>query len=220
MSAPDRLTRRLSLAASALSLLACSTLTNLGGASPADDASLADLDAWVFGGVDVNQNPVAGSFKIGADEITTGVDVELAWVWATLKTADYTGVTVSVDVSETSGNQEAGIGVICNYRDDSNFAYASIDMSGRYTIAVFEADIYSSLAEPVWDQAAGVDPALSEHRLEVTCANDEISLTVDGIQVDTEAAPSGGRVGLILETFSDPVSTGTFRNLEIRTAGR
>jgi hypothetical protein len=97
----------------------------------------------------LNQNPVAGSFKIGADEITTGVDVELAWVWATLKTADYTGVTVSVDVSETSGNQ-----------------------------------------------AAGVDPALSEHRLEVTCANDEISLTVDGIQVDTEAAPSGGRVGL------------------------
>lgn len=178
------------------------------------DDALADQGAWTLSGYDLNRyGPIGDITFEGGRVVLTGLS-EYAWAWAVYADT-FAGVTASVDVTKLA-DSDASPGLICNYRSEQEFYYATVGGFGVYTVNHFTDGLYETVLEGGSSQTGPVLPDGQTNRVELTCADDQISLSVNGEALGSAPAPSGGQIGLMLETFSDAVTDARFESLVIR----
>jgi hypothetical protein len=184
-----------------------------GNGQSRDDA-LADQGAWTLGGYDLERYGPIGEIQFADGQVVLTSDQDYAWAWAVY--ADiYAGVILTVDVTKIS-ESDASPGMICNYRSEQDFYYATVGSFGVYTVNHYTDGLYETVLEGGSSTSGPILPDGQTNRLELTCADDQIRLSVNGEALGSAPAPTGGQVGLMLETFSHAVSAARFANLRIK----
>ncbi len=180
------------------------------------DDALADQGAWTLSGYDLERYGPIGEIQFADGQVVLTSDQEYAWAWA-IYADTYAGVTLTVDVTKVA-ESDASPGLICNYRSEQDFYYATVGSFGVYTVNHYTDGLYETVLEGGSSTSGPVLPDGQTNRLELTCADDEIRLSVNGEALGSAPAPTGGQVGLVLETFYDAAADARFEGLQIRVA--
>lgn len=119
----------------------------------------------------------------------------------------HTNVFLEVTAKDVSADREASpsFGVICNYKDNTNFVYAVVTKTGYYAVVQKVNGEFKVLSDPngkwVFSKEIGLNAA--SYRIGLDCTPNAITLYVDGKRIDTISGLSlaGGSVGLFAEDF-------------------
>lgn len=175
-----------------------------------------------------------GEWTTGSDEIS---DIELVdgvldfviktdqyLTWSNLQNERFEDIRVTVDVLDRSDTDLVGYAVVCNYRDSANFYYAGFSKDGYYIVSKFEDDEETALSDPDgnWLESRAINAGQSQYKLEVICAHGEISLLVDGEEIDSVADETftRGEIGLMGISFEEIDLEFAFDNLRVERVDR
>jgi hypothetical protein len=125
----------------------------------------------------------------------------ISHVWANpgLKFND---VRVDVDINKTSGPDDNYFGVICRYKDGSNFYILAISSDGYYGIVKVLEGSLSLLGSDQMQPSEAIQQGNAANHLSAECKGDSLSLSVNGhalLSVEDDAFSSGD-VGLEVTT--------------------
>ena len=119
----------------------------------------------------------------------------------------HSNVYVEVTAKEVSADKEAypSFGLICNFKDNSNFVFASITKSGYYIIAQKSNGEFKILSDlnNKWILSKDIGINSPSYRLGADCTPNAITFYVDGKRINTVSGTSftGGGVGVIVENY-------------------
>ncbi len=119
----------------------------------------------------------------------------------------HSNVFLEATAKEVSADKEAspGFGLICNYKDNSNFVYAAIAKTGYYYIVQRANGEFKVLSDPngKWSPSDEIRLNAPSYRIGLDCTPNAITLYVDGKRIDTISALTlaGGNVGLFAEDY-------------------
>ncbi len=121
----------------------------------------------------------------------------------------FTDVEINVQTRQVSGPNDNAYGIICRYVDEDNFYMFLISGDGFYAIAKFESGTnrvqYLTGEEPdhfMYSEDL-VNVGAATNRLAVRCQDNQLSLTVNGLEVETviDNTHTSGRIGLVASVF-------------------
>ncbi len=125
----------------------------------------------------------------------------ISHVWANpgLKFGD---VRVDVDVNKTSGPDDNYFGVICRYKDGSNFYILAISSDGYYGIVKVIGGNLSLLGSNQMQPSEAIQQGNTTNHLSAVCKGNTLSLSVNGQQIASvqDKDFSSGDVGLEVTT--------------------
>jgi hypothetical protein len=119
----------------------------------------------------------------------------------------HSNVFLEVTVKEVSADKEAspGFGLICNYKDNSNFVYAAITKTGYYNIVQKVNGEFKILSDPNgnWSLSNEIGLNAPSYRIGLDCTPNAVTLYVDGKRIDTisRLTLAGGKAGLLVEDY-------------------
>lgn len=197
----------------ALATLSCQAVSNLTGGegtstegSPSGDAQTGD----VILEDDFSSSP---SWGTGTDEDSSVEYVSQAlqmivntknwFVWSTPNDMDYEDIHIEVTAINNDTDPTTAFGIICHQQAvDDSFYYFAITPAGQYAIAeasLAASDIFLT-NEDKWEYSDFIENNADTYRIGADCGNGQLTLYVNGQQVDTvvdDTYTSGG-VGLFV----------------------
>ncbi len=134
---------------------------------------------------------------------------------------DFTNAIITVQARQVSGPDDNAYGVMCRYQSPENFYMFLISGDGYYAIGKFQtgADSIQYLTPDgnyqytdVINQGAGIN------EIRATCVGNELSLSVNGIQLLTVSDPTfvKGDIGLGVTTFQPGTSVVQFDRVRVQ----
>jgi len=108
--------------------------------------------------------------------------------------------TVTVTAEVPSGTSKAGLGVLCRYRNESNFDLLALGLDG--TVAIMRARrgtlrVVSGGGE--WVRSDAVPVGARRYSLRAECGSEQLQLFVNGrLAASTRLAGRGGQIGLFV----------------------
>jgi hypothetical protein len=125
----------------------------------------------------------------------------ISHVWANpgLK---FTDVHVEVDIAKTSGPDDNYFGVICRYKDGSNFYILAISSDGYYGIVKVLEGSLNLLGADQMQPSEAIQQGNATNHLSAECKGEKLSLSVNGQVVFSveDNQFSSGDVGLEVTT--------------------
>ncbi len=132
-------------------------------------------------------------------------------IWAYLP-LDFTPTTISFDAALQPGYEQGGYGVLCHYKDEDNFHFASVDVVNQeYSIGYVKDGDYISLLEEMWMPTQNLKASPYEvNHMVVVCDASVITLFLND-KYEAEATTADNLMGdaaLFGETWEDTPATG------------
>jgi len=189
--------------------LACSALANapsIPGISadaplappPLLEDDFADSDSGWGTGTDSDS---AVEYEDGVLRMTAFRDYY--FTWSTPDDVDYEDVHIEVTVNNESPDTRLGFGVICHQQVvDSSFHYFVATTEGDYAIAraeIAQDDVFLTNDDD-WADSDAIPVGASSYRIGADCRQGELTMYVNGQEVDSVSDPTftEGGVGLFL----------------------
>jgi hypothetical protein len=139
--------------------------------------------------------------------------------WANPSKTFQNNVRIEVDATMSAGPEDNAFGVICRYQDTGNFYYFYISSDGFGGIGKKENGQYSiiSSSDGNLQKIDGVNLGAAANHLRADCIDSTLALYVNGTQVatTTDAAFTGGDVGLIARTYDSGGTDILFNNFYV-----
>ena len=167
---------------------------------PKDDFSNSD-SGWGVG------TDASSSVEYASDGLQMIVYTPFYVTWSTFGLETYENTHIEVSVNNTSSDEDAMFGVVCNEQGSTQaFYYVGISPSGYYAFiksSVALEDVY--LKEGTSDV---ISASASSMRIGLDCGNGTLTLYVNGQQIDSvsDASYPNGVVGLF--AASDDLDSG------------
>ena len=167
---------------------------------PKDDFSNSD-SGWGVG------TDTSSSVEYASDGLQMIVYTPFYVTWSTFGLETYENTHIEVNVNNTSSDEDAMFGVVCNEQGSTQaFYYVGVSPSGYYAFiksSVALEDVY--LKEGTSDV---ISASASSMRIGLDCGNGTLTLYVNGQQIDSvsDASYPNGVVGLF--TASDDLDSG------------
>lgn len=96
---------------------------------------------------------------------------------------------VRVTALNPSRTENAGIGIVCAYRDQGTFLAAAVGANGTYALLEAEAGTLTVLSgNGEWASHPAIGTGARRYELEATCGGGQLTLAVDGVTIDAAAA--------------------------------
>lgn len=121
------------------------------------------------------------------------------YVWCN-PSENFDDIHLEVTAENTSATEDTVFGLMCHFQEsNSDFYYVGITTAGDYTIRLYEDGEDVVLAEGVTDE---VDADAASYRIGMDCANGDITLYVDGAEIDSvsDDTYASGDIGLFAWT--------------------
>ena len=167
---------------------------------PKDDFSNSD-SGWGVG------TDASSSVEYASDGLQMIVYTPFYVTWSTFGLETYENTHIEVNVNNTSSDEDAMFGVVCNEQGSTQaFYYVGVSPSGYYAFiksSVALEDVY--LKEGASDV---ISASASSMRIGLDCGNSTLTLYVNGQQIDSvsDASYPNGVVGLF--AASDDLDSG------------
>ncbi len=179
----------------------------------ADDFSGEQDCGWVL----YDSGGASAKIEGGSMVLTTN---QPGQIWWTNPGREFRDTVITVRTQVVSGPDDNAYGVLCRYRDNNNYYLFLISGDGFYAIGR-----YTSGSNQVTYLTGGGEYAPSEiinqgngqNQLRVTCADNRLALSVNGIELDaiTDNAFVQGDIGLATSTFQPGTLQVRFNDLEV-----
>ena len=185
--------------------LACDTSGNPASKTPGTNNNASVLFQDNFANTDSGWNRVRDAngnitdYENGGYRILNNQPISHVWANPGLKFND---VRVSVDSTQTRGPLDNFYGVICRYRDGSNFYILGISGDGYYGIVKVKNGDLSLLGSDQMQPSEAIQQGDSINHLSAECKGSTLSLSVNGepLIVTQDRDFSSGDVGLEVST--------------------
>jgi len=134
---------------------------------------------------------------------------EFYFTWSTPNEENYDGVHLEVTVNNESPDKRLGFGIICNQQVvDSSFHYFVVTNDGEYAIAraqIALEDVFLTNDDD-WATSVAIPADASEYRVGADCGQGELTLYVNGVEIDSvsDLTFTEGGVGLFLWSDEGP----------------
>jgi hypothetical protein len=166
----------------------------------------------------------AGWDSIESDEGSTGyyngayrirVNQTDYYLWSNPQDLTFMDVRIEVDAVKMAGPDLNDIGVICRYKDPSNFYFFSVSSDGYYGVSKFinGQEQWIGMEYPQQDKET-IQTGMATNHIRADCIQDKLSLYVNGVHlidvIDGDLLE--GNVGLIAGTWDIPGTDILFDN--------
>lgn len=146
---------------------------------------------------------VTSRLEEGALRLSNSLSGEIAWANAG---RDFDDVIIDVETTQVSGPDDNAYGVICRYQNPSNFYVFLISGDGHYAIGKYQSgnpQVQYLSGEGQYAFADAINQGQSSNQMRVSCIGNELSLSVNGVPLETVTDPTFviGDIGLGASTF-------------------
>ncbi|MFK7800766.1 MAG: hypothetical protein AB8G95_03955 [Anaerolineae bacterium] len=153
----------------------------------------------------------------GKLEITSREAGQFWWSNPGLTTTD---VIVTATTRKLSGPDDNAFGLLCRYQDPSNFYLFLISADGYYAIGKVQTGSDSIIyltGEGEYQFSEVVQQGVQENTLRITCEGSELSLTVNGILLDTVTDDTfrSGDIGVGITAFDQGTAVVEFDEVRV-----
>jgi hypothetical protein len=185
--------------------LACDTSGSTSKKTPGASGSRKVLFQDNFANTDSGWNRVRDAsgnitdYENGGYRILNNQPISHVWANPGLKFSD---VRVEVDASKTVGPDDNYFGVICRYKDGSNFYILAISSDGYYGIVKVMNGSLSLLGADQMEPSEVIQQGNVTNHLSAECKGDTLSLSVNGTLLAStkDGDFTSGDVGLEVST--------------------
>jgi hypothetical protein len=149
-----------------------------------------------------------GAYRIRVNQIDY-------YLWSNPEDLTFMDVRIEVDAVKMAGPDLNDIGVICRYKDPSNFYFFSVSSDGYYRVSKFidGEEQFIGMEYPQQDQET-IQTGMATNHIRADCIQDKLSLYVNGVHlinvIDGDLLE--GNVGLIAGTWDIPGTDILFDN--------
>jgi hypothetical protein len=161
-------------------------------------------------------NGAAGSEGFVDGSYVIQVDLPQYDLWAVPGQA-FGDVNIEVDATKLSGPEANRFGLICRFRDKSDFYFFIISSDGYYGIGKTVNGAESLLGQEAMAYSTTILPGVALNRLRFDCIGNALRGYVNNqvIAVASDGDISNGDVGLLVGAFGNPVVRVAFRNFVV-----
>jgi len=129
---------------------------------------------------------------------------------------NFTDVSVQVDAVMLGGPMDNDFGILCRYKDVSNYYFGIISSDGYYAIGYLKdgtQDIFASQLE----YSDAIKQGTESNRIRFDCVGDTLTLYANGTQLTQvkDSAHTSGDVGLMAGTFDTAGTNVSFDNFVV-----
>jgi len=133
------------------------------------------------------------------------------FTWSTPDEETYKDVHLEVTVNNESGDAGMSFGVLCHQQVvDSSFHYFAVTTDGDYAIAraeIGKEDVFLTNDDD-WGTSGVISAGASSYRVGADCRQGELTLFVNGTEVDSVSDPTFTEGGVGLFLWSADVASG------------
>jgi hypothetical protein len=147
------------------------------------------------------------------------VDTANTDVWANPEGQSFTDVRVEVKAQKvTGGTDNNDFGVVCRYKDESNFYFFIISSDGYYGIGKVKDGTQELIGMDSMLPSDKINLSDATNEIRGDCIGSTLTLYVNGQQVDsqTDTDFTDGNVGLIAGTFEETYTDILFDDFVVR----
>jgi hypothetical protein len=203
---------------SILSLVAC--LADRGPDPCNEEGTLLNDDfegEKVCGWVLYEGRGVSSRLEEGVLRLSNSLSGEIAWANAG---KEFDDLIIDVDTYQAGGPDDNAYGVICRYQNPQNFYVFLISGDGHYAIGKYQSgssQVQYLSGEGQYVYSDVINQGQSKNQMRVSCVGNELSLTVNGVPLETVTDPTFviGDIGLGASTFQPGTAVIEFDNLRV-----
>jgi hypothetical protein len=189
----------LAMAVLVLVSLACNAMSALGGGAILEDDFSNSNTNWGVGTDDTS------SVEYSDGGLRVKVFTENYFVWSTPDDVDYENVHIETTVINNGTDSTTAFGIMCDQQliDDSVY-YFAITPGGEYAIAkaaLAQTDVFLTNNDE-WGSSDLIAQDAASYRIGADCGNGQLTLYVDGQQVDTVSDTTYTNGGVALFVWS------------------
>ncbi|MGD8586602.1 MAG: hypothetical protein PVH65_11695 [Chloroflexota bacterium] len=160
---------------------------------------------------------VTSRIEEGVLRLSNSLSGEIAWANAG---REFDDVIIDVETYQAGGPDDNAYGVICRYQNEENFYVFLISGDGHYAIGKYQ----SGTPQVQYLSGGGqytfsdvINQGQSRNQMRVNCVGNELSLSVNGVPLETVTDPTFviGDVGLGASTFQPGTTVIEFDNLRV-----
>ncbi|MFT5196209.1 MAG: hypothetical protein ACI9EW_003484 [Cellvibrionaceae bacterium] len=157
----------------------------------------------------------SASISGGKLELISREPGQFWWSNPGIDTAD---VTLTVTTRKLNGPDDNAFGLLCRYQDPNNFYLFLVSADGYYAIGKVQSgvdEIIYLTGEGEYQFSELIQQGVQENTLRATCEGSQLSLTVNGILLDTATDDTfrSGDIGVGLTAFEEGTAVVEFDDL-------
>lgn len=164
-----------------------------------------------------NGSGVTSQIEDGVLRISNSLSGEITW---SVANRNFDDVIITAQARQTSGPDDNAYGVICRYQSSENFYVFLISGDGHYAIGKYQSSspqitYLTGEGQYVFNDAINQGAAANEIR--ASCIGNELSLTVNGIPLDTVTDPTfvTGDIGVGASPFQPGTAVIDFEGIRV-----
>ena len=180
-----------------------------------DDFSGSQMCGWA----EYSQSGAAAAVEEGVVRLTTS---QPGPFWWTNPGRNFDNVIITVQARQASGPDNNAFGVICRYQSPENFYVFLISGDGYYAIGKYQSgtDQITYLTgdgQYHYIFSDAINQGVATNQMRVSCVNNELSLTVNGIPLPAVTDPTfvTGDIGLGVSAFEVGTAVIEFDNIQV-----
>ena len=160
---------------------------------------------------------VTSRLEDGVLRISNSLSGEIAWANAG---RDIDDAIITVETFQADGSDDNAYGVICRYQNPENFYVFLISGDGHYAIGKYQSgspQVQYLSGEGQYTFSDAINQGASKNEIRASCVGNELSLTVNGVPLETVNDPTFviGDIGLGASTFQPGTTVIEFDNLRV-----
>ena len=160
---------------------------------------------------------VTSRLEDGVLRISNSLSGEIAWANAG---RDIDDAIITVETFQADGSDDNAYGVICRYQNPENFYVFLISGDGHYAMGKYQSgspQVQYLSGEGQYTFSDAINQGASKNEIRASCVGNELSLTVNGIPLETVNDPTFviGDIGLGASTFQPGTTVIEFDNLRV-----
>lgn len=186
---------------------------NEGGTLLNDDFEGTRNCGWVL----YDRSGAAAQIGEGVLRLSTSQPGQIWWTNAERSMND---TIVTVQARQVGGPNDNAYGVICRYQDPENFYVFLISGDGYYAIGKYQTgndQIVYLTGGGQYTFSNVINQGAAANEIRASCIGSELSLTVNGIPLETVSEPTFvlGDIGLAASTFQPGTAVIQFDNIQV-----
>ncbi len=161
---------------------------------------------------------LANGIVFDGEQIILNVPDTNNYLWTTIGT-EFDNADFQVEGEKLGGPDDNSFGVIFRFQDANNYYAYEISSDGFYVVNKLVDGSWTQLIE--WSSSPLIETGYATNQVAVEMMGNHYSFFINGVQVDsmTDDTFSGGSIGLIASSYSEPDVSVGFDNALVRSPG-
>lgn len=160
---------------------------------------------------------VTSRIEDGVLRLSNSLSGEIAWANAD---RDFDDAIITVHARQAGGPDDNAYGVICRYQNPENFYVFLISGDGHYAIGKYQSgnpQVEYLTGEGQYVFSEVINQGESANEIRASCVGNELSLTVNGVPLETVSDPTFviGDIGLGASTFQPGTAVIEFDDIRV-----